>query len=116
MAVKGLSERHRMFRVANTLGVGLLEKVYENALVHKVRRAGIAVPQQHAITVLYDGVVVGDYVADLLAEQVLVVELKSVMALDQSDGAQCLNYLSSAVSAANFGNSPVEIRRIALRL
>lgn len=55
------------FAVSNTRGRGFLEKVYENALAHELRKAGLKVEQQHAITVHYDGVVVGEYAADLLA-------------------------------------------------
>src|SRR3954453_17236190 len=66
------------FVVSNTLGVGFLEKVYENALAHELRKAGLLVEQQHAITVHYDGVVIGSYTADLLVEKVVLVELKAV--------------------------------------
>ena len=62
------------FVVLNTLGVGFLEKVYENALVHEPRKAGLTVEQQHAVTVHYDGVVVGAYVADLLVENAVLVD------------------------------------------
>lgn len=63
------------FTVANTLGAGFLEKVYENALAHELRKNGIDAVQQHAVEVHYDGVVVGDYVADILVERRLLVEL-----------------------------------------
>src|SRR5947208_4695919 len=81
------------FRVSNALGVGFLEKVYENALAHELRKAGLLVEQQHAITVHYDGVVVGSYTADLLVEKAVLVELKAVTALDTIHRAQCINYL-----------------------
>ena len=70
------------FTLSNTLGVGFLEKVYENALAHELRRGGLTVVQQHAVTVHYDGVVVGTYAADLLVEGAILVELKAVKALD----------------------------------
>jgi GxxExxY protein len=54
------------FTVSNTLGCGFLEKVYENALAHEFRKAGLKTDQQHGITIHYDGVVVGEYAADLL--------------------------------------------------
>jgi GxxExxY protein len=79
------------FRVANALGSGFLEKVYENALAHGVRKAGLSVLQQHDIAVPYDGVVVGEYAVDLLVERSLMIELKSVRALDNAHGAQCLS-------------------------
>ena len=56
------------FAVANTLGVGFLEKVYENALAHELRKSGLHVEQQRGVTVLYDSVIVGDYAIDLLVE------------------------------------------------
>jgi GxxExxY protein len=81
------------FQALNTLGVGFLEKVYENALAHELRKRGLDVVQQHGVTVIYDGVVVGAYNVDLLVEGTLVVELKAVKALDDAHTAQCLNYL-----------------------
>ena len=53
------------YKVSNTLGAGFLEKVYENALAHRLRKEGMRVDQQKAIKVYYDGVVVGEYFADL---------------------------------------------------
>jgi len=61
------------FAISNTLGCGFLEKMYENALAHELRKAGLQVRQQHAITVYYDGVAVGEYTADLLVEGVLLL-------------------------------------------
>jgi len=104
------------FRVSNTLGVGFLEKVYENALAHEIRKSGLNVVQQHKIQVKYDGVVVGDYVADLLVEEQVLIELKAVQALENIHTAQCLNYLSATglplCLLLNFGNPRVEIKRL----
>ena len=63
------------FVVLNTLGVGFLEKIYENALAHELRKAGLTVEQQHNVVVHYDGVVVGTYTADPLVENTVLVEL-----------------------------------------
>ncbi len=71
------------FRVANTLGNGFLEKVYENALAHELQKAGLNFEQQFPIRVSYDGEIVGDYLADLLVEGRILVELKAVKALDE---------------------------------
>ena len=102
--------------VANTLGHGFLEKVYENALAHELRKNGLAVEQQKAIKVHYDGVVVGDYVADLLVQGTILVELKAVRALDDIHVAQCLNYLKTAGLKVcllfNFGTPKVQIKRL----
>ena len=83
------------FAVANTLGVGFLEKVYENALAYKLRRAGLLVAQQHPVTVIFEEVIVGNYAVDLFVEQSVMVELKAVAVLDASHRAQCLNYLAA---------------------
>ena len=81
------------FTVANGLGSGFLEKVYENALAHELRKAGLTVAQQQGVSVIYDDVIVGEYAADLLVEAAVVVELKAVRALDDVHQAQCMNYL-----------------------
>jgi GxxExxY protein len=81
------------FRVANGLGVGFLEKVYENGLFHELRKAGLQVEQQKAIQVEYDGVIVGNYVADLLVEDEVLIELKVAKSINEIHLAQCLNYL-----------------------
>jgi GxxExxY protein len=102
--------------VSNTLGVGFLEKVYENALAHELRKVGLAVEQQRAIQVEYDGVIVGDYVADILVEGDLLVELKAVKALDEIHMAQCMNYLKATgrrlCMLLNFGNTKLQIKRV----
>ncbi len=102
--------------VSNTLGVGFLEKVYENALAHELRKAGLAVEQQKVIQVEYDGVIVGDYVADILVEGDLLVELKAVKALDEIHMVQCMNYLKATgrrlCMLLNFGNPKLQIKRV----
>ena len=107
------------FRVSNDLGCGFLEKVYENALAHEIRKAGLHVEQQKQIIVRYDGVVVGEYVADLLVEGVVLIELKCCKAFDEIHEAQCLNYLKATdlpiCLLINFGKPKVEIKRLAGR-
>lgn len=106
--------------VAKALGSGFLEKVYENALAHELRKVGMAAEQQRGITTIYDGVAVGQYVVDLLVEQAVLVELKTAQALDSVHRAQCLNYLRAAgmhlCLLMNFGTPRLEIRRIVLNL
>jgi GxxExxY protein len=65
------------FQVSNVLGCGFLEKVYENALAYELRRRGHHVQQQLCLNVLYDGVVVGQYVADLIVNDTVIVEIKN---------------------------------------
>lgn len=107
------------FAVSNTLGRGFLEKVYENALAYELRKAGIRVRQQYGIPAHYQGVVVGEYAADLLIENVLLVELKAVTKLDEVHAAQCLNYLKATglrlCLLINFGRPKLEVRRLANR-
>ena len=105
------------FTVLNTLGAGFLEKVYENALVLELRKAGLAVEQQRGVRVMYGGTVVGEYFADLLVEEEIVIELKAIKALDEAHRAQCVNYLKASGLRLglllNFGRSRLEIKRIA---
>jgi GxxExxY protein len=102
--------------VLNTLGVGFLEKVYENARVHDLRKAGLVVEQQHRVSVHYDGVVVGADAADMLVENAVLVELKTVGALDGVHRAQCMNDLKATglrrCLLLNFGHPRLEIKRL----
>lgn len=104
------------YSVANTLGPGFLEKVYENALRHELVKRGLAVEQQKAIRVLYDQIIVGEYVADLIVEERILVELKATKALDEIHTAQIFNYLKATGLRTglllNFGAPRVEVRRL----
>ncbi len=104
------------FTVSNELGSGFLEKVYENVLAHELRKAGVRVNQQYPIQVYYDGIVVGNYVADLLVNDCVLVELKAIKALGNIEMAQCLNYLKATDLCVclllNFGCPRVEVKRI----
>jgi GxxExxY protein len=104
------------FVVSNQLGSGFLEKVYENALAHELRKAEIKVLQQVAIPVYYDGVNVGDYIADVLVEDCIIIELKTVKSLENIHVAQCLNYLKATgykiCLLLNFYRPKLEIKRI----
>ena len=117
--VNRLSERiiGCAFQVLNTLGAGFLERVYENALAHELRKSGLTVAQQQAITVTCDGVVVADYSVDLLVEGPNIIELKAIKALDNTHTAQCLNYLKATGQRLclllNFGKPRLEIQRVA---
>lgn len=74
--------------VSNTLGAGFLEKVYENALVLEIRKSGLKVEQQKKIQVKYGGAVVGDYVADLVVNEFVLVEIKAVKSINEIHQAQ----------------------------
>lgn len=107
------------YDVYNGLGPGFLERVYENALAFELRERGLKVQQQFPIVVRYKGVVVGDYFADLLVEECILIELKAVDALCDAHTAQLLNYLKATDSPIgllfNFGPEP-ELRRRILTL
>ncbi len=106
--------------VLQTLGTGFLEKIYENAPLHELRKAGLDVAQQHSTLVHYDGIVVGQYAVDLLVERTVLVELKVAKAIDDIHRAQCLNYLKATglhlCLLLNFGRPRLEIKRIVLDL
>jgi GxxExxY protein len=99
-------------------GHGHLEKVYENALAHRLAKAGLLVKQQHPINVFdEDGTLIGEYFTDLLVEDCLVVELKTARTLAPEHEAQMIGYLkSSRVEHGlliNFGSYKFEIRKFA---
>ena len=104
------------YEISNVLGCGFLEKVYENALVYEIRKTGLVVAQQYGIRVCYEDIVVGEYIADLLVEERVLVEIKAIKALDKIHLAQCLNYLKATKLPVcllmNFGKPRVEIQRI----
>jgi len=105
-----------VFEVANELGCGFLEKVYERALVRELGARGIRAAAQAPMEVEYKGYGVGAYPADVLVEDVLVVELKCVERLGNEHMAQCLNYLRASGLVVclliNFQRSKVEWRRV----
>ncbi|MCY7348028.1 MAG: GxxExxY protein [Pyrinomonadaceae bacterium] len=104
------------FAVGNALGNGFLEKVYENALALEIGGKYLDVEQQYPITVCYKNVVVGEFIADLLIENVILIDLKTVKGIDDIHLAQCLNYLKATnlplCLLINFGKPRVEVKRV----
>ena len=102
------------FKVHNTLGSGFLERVYKNALRIELQKQGLSVKQEEPISVTYDGQVVGEYYADLLVEQRVVVEIKAVQMLAKEHEVQLVNYLTATgINTGlliNFGSS-VHVKR-----
>ncbi len=102
-------------KVYRRLGYGFLEKVYVNALVIELRRMGLKVAEQVRILVYYDGIVVGEYYADLVVEDLVIVECKAIKQLDDDDEAQLLNYLRATPYEVglllNFGPRPTFCRK-----
>ena len=116
--IKALSDQVRQiaYDIHVYHGHGHLEKVYENALAHRLQKAGLDVEQQHPVKVYdEDGTLIGDYLADLLVEGKLIVELKTAKALAPEHEAQILGYLKSARLEhgllINFGSYKFEIRK-----
>ena len=103
------------FEVYNVLGYGFLEKVYQRALQAELLRRGVPAEIEHRITVIYKGVNVGDYAADLFVDAKVVVELKVASAYNPEDEAQLLNELKATGTKVgmliNFGRRKVEFRR-----
>lgn len=105
-----------VFEVSNTLGAGFLEKVYQRALLRELGFLGIRATAEAPFTISYKGHPVGEYFADILVENVLVVELKCVERLAGEHTAQCLNYLRASgltiCLLVNFQKPKVEWKRI----
>ena len=108
--------RETSFDIHKYHGNGHLEKIYENALVNRLRKNGIITHQQHPLTVYdEDGTILGEYFADLFIEDCLIVELKAVRAIADEHVAQILGYLkSSRVETGlliNFGAAKLSIKK-----
>jgi GxxExxY protein len=106
------------YKIMNELGCGFLEKVYENALAHEIRKLGMKVEQQKKIKVYYDKIEVGNYEPALLVEELVIIELKTVKSLEDVHKAQCLNYLKATgyktCLLLNFGTPKVEVKRFSM--
>jgi len=104
------------YAVGNKLGYGFLEKVYENSMEIELSIVSLMVKTQAPIEVRYEGQVVGDYYADMIVEDEVIVELKAIKSIDDIHFAQCLNYLKATGRKLglliNFGSNKVMIRRV----
>jgi len=102
------------YNVYNTLGYGFLERVYENAMMIDLRKAGLNCENQVPIKVFYQNEIIGEYFADILVENKIIIGLKAIKHITKQDEAQILNYLSSTKIEVglllNFGEKP-EIKR-----
>jgi GxxExxY protein len=101
--------------VHGALGPGFLESVYQNALAHELRKAGLKVECERKIQVRYDGVVVGDFCCDMLVEDLVLIENKAVQALASAHEVQLVNYLTATGIEIglllNFGAPRLEYKR-----
>lgn len=104
------------YNVYNELGYGFLEKVYENALIIELRNIGFKVESQKKISVYYKNNIVGEYIPDLIINELVIIELKCVEYLNDFHQAQLLNYLKATNCEVglllNFGKDPQFIRKI----
>ena len=109
-----------IFEVNKILGPGFLEKVYENALLLELKNRGLEADKQVPIKVNYKNNLVGEYFADILVENQVIIELKTVVNLDNNHEAQLLNYLKATGIKVgilvNFKQTRAEIKRMVLNL
>ncbi|MGD2125807.1 MAG: GxxExxY protein [Desulfobacteraceae bacterium] len=103
------------YKVYNRMGFGFLESVYEKCLLIELRNAGHNADSQKPITVFYDGEIVGDFVADIIVANTIILELKSVRRIAKAHEIQLVNYLVATGKPVgpliNFGEYKVEIKR-----
>jgi GxxExxY protein len=115
---KNLTEKiiEIFYRVYNKLGYGFLEKVYENAMMIEFEKAGISAEEQVPIKVLYDSLIVGEYFADILIENKVIIEIKASKSISKENEAQLINYLKATGMQVglllNFGPKPEVKRRV----
>src|SRR5258708_28508408 len=103
------------YKVYNKLGFGFLEGIYQKALAIELQGLGLDVKMEIGIEVTYDGLIIGEFIADMLINGIVLVELKSVRVLSKAHEAQLVNYLAATKMPVglliNFGESEVQIRR-----
>jgi GxxExxY protein len=101
--------------VHRTLGPGFLESVYQRALTHELRKAGLAVEVESKLQVIYDGVVVGDFCADMVVAGTILIENKAIQSLAPAHEAQVVNYLTATGIEIglllNFGADRLQFKR-----
>ncbi|MDP2924390.1 MAG: GxxExxY protein, partial [Candidatus Omnitrophota bacterium] len=104
------------FEVHNTLGCGFLEKVYQRALIYELQQEGLKLEIQKAIRIIYKGQDIGVYIADIIAEDKIIIELKVVDYLTVIHKAQALNYLRASGKEValilNFAKPKLEYKRV----
>jgi GxxExxY protein len=104
------------YKVYNTLGYGFLEKIYENAMMIEFRKASIHAVSQNPIKVICDGELIGDYFADILVDDKVIVEIKAAKCMALEHEAQLLNYLKATDKEVglllNFGPKPELSRKV----
>jgi GxxExxY protein len=103
------------YRIYNTMGFGFLESVYEKCMLIELRKEGLNAKSQRPITVSYDNEIVGEFIADIIVEDTIILELKSVKRIAKAHEVQLVNYLVATGKPVglvlNFGERKVEIKR-----
>ena len=103
------------YKVYNTLGYGFLEKVYENSIIIKLKQLEFTVEKQKKIKVYFEGNLVGEYIADLVVNKKVIIEIKAVEKLCEDHKFQLINYLKATNMEVglllNFGKKP-EFKRV----
>jgi len=103
------------YRVYNKMGFGFLESVYEKCLLIELRKAGLDTESQKSITVYYDDEIVGEFIVDILVNDMIILELKSVRRVIKAHEVQLVNYLVATGKPVglilNFGERKVEVKR-----
>jgi len=106
------------YKVYTELGAGFLEKIYENALVIELKQSNLRVSQQYPIKVYYKDIVIGDYFADLVVEDKIIIEIKAISDLNKAHEVQLVNYLKATRKEVglliNFGDK-IKIKRKVLQ-
>ncbi|MFT5858178.1 MAG: GxxExxY protein [Flavobacteriaceae bacterium] len=104
------------YKVYNVLGYGFLEKVYENALCIELKKLGFDVEKQQPIEVYYEDIIVGKYYADLIVNDIVILELKAAKNISYEHESQLVNYLKATDIEVglllNFGESPQVKRKV----
>jgi GxxExxY protein len=104
------------YKVFNNLGYGFLEKVYENALFYELKKQGLVCEKQKPIKVYYDEIQVGEYYADIIVNECIIIELKAAESLAEEHEFQLINYLKATDIEVglllNFGKNPQFKRKI----
>ena len=112
--------RGAVFEVNRVLGSGFLEKIYENALLIEIRKRGLRAESQVPINVHYKNQIIGEYIADIVVEDKVIVELKAIESLEKIHEAQLLNYLKATGIQVgllvNFRHQKAEIKRMVFDL
>jgi len=104
------------YNVYNNLGFGFLEKVYENAMLIELQKLGLKSAKQHPISVHYDNSVIGEYFADIIVNNDVIIELKATESLCYEHECQLVNYLKASDIEVglllNFGKKPEFKRKV----